>query len=307
MRTADRRAEPADALLPPAGMDELPRFERGWRLAGGAELPFLSYVGDDADVNWSDQLEELHEESSRDHFIDVWTRGAMIERLGQVPAAGAIADLGCSTGYLLEDLRDAYPGRQLIGVDLVAPGLRKAHRLVPEAWLLRADACALPLAAESVDAVVSANLLEHVPDDVGALCEARRVLRPGGHAVFVVPAGSGTYDYYDRFLGHQRRYGAGELAGKAREAGLEVLSDAYLGSVLYLAFWLVKKNNRRRHDHLRGEELERRVAHDIESTQSSTFGAWTCRLERALLRRGVRIPFGVRGITVMRRAPERDR
>jgi SAM-dependent methyltransferase len=292
-------------LRPPTGSAALPSFARGWKLADGSSSPFLSYVDDDAAVNWSDELEDLHEESSRDHFIDVWTRGAMLERLGEVPADGRIADLGCSTGYLLEDLRDAYPGRQLIGVDLVAPGLAKAHELIPEAWLLRADVCKLPLADSSIDAVVTANLLEHVPDDRGALAEVLRVLRPGGLAVAVIPAGPGTYDYYDRFLGHERRYGNGELAGKAREAGLEVLEDAHLGSVLYPAFWLVKKNNRRRYDHLEGKELEEKVAQDIENTQNSSFGALTCRVERSLLRRRVRIPFGVRGITVMRRPAER--
>lgn len=292
---------PSETLRAPAGLVAPPSFERGWRLADGTVAPFLSYVDDDAAVNWSDELEDLHEESSRDHFIDVWTRGAMLERLGPVPEGGSIIDLGCSTGYLLEDLRDAYPGRRLIGVDLVAPGLAKAHELLPDAWLLRADVCDLPLADSSVDAVVSANLLEHVPDDRGALREVFRILKPGGLAVAVIPAGPGTYDYYDRFLGHERRYANGELGGKAREAGLEVLEDAHLGSVLYPAFWAVKKRNRMRYDQIEGEALERKVAEDIENTQNSSFGALTCRVERSLLRRRVRIPFGVRGITVMRR------
>ena len=292
-----------DILRPPSGLAELPPFDSGWKLGDGNRAPFLTYVADDADVNWSDELEGLHEESSRTHFIDVWTRAAMLERLGEVPADGTIVDLGCSTGYLLEDVRAAHPRTRLIGVDLVAPGLRKAHGLLPEAWLLRADVCALPLADESVDAVVSANLLEHVPDDSGALRELRRVLRPGGRAVVVVPTAPGTYDYYDRFLGHERRYGHGELASKARAVGLEVLEDAHLGTPLYPAFWAVKKRNRRRFDHLRGAALEERVARDIAGTQDSRLGALACRFERSLLRRGIRLPFGVRGLTVLRRPP----
>lgn len=289
-----------ESLLAPIGLAQVPPFERGWKLADGSLAPFLSYVADDASVNWSDELEELHEESSRDHFIDVWTRGSMIERLGAVPPGGTIADLGCSTGYLLEDLATAYPQAQLLGLDLVAPGLRKAHELVPQARLLRADVCVVPIAEGSVDAIVSANLLEHVPDDEGALREMRRVLRPGGRAVIVVPAAPGTYDYYDRFLGHERRYGRGELAAKARAAGLELIEDAHLGAPLYPAFWAVKKRNRLRFDQLRGAELEERVARDIANTQDSRFGAWTCRLERSLLRRGIRLPFGIRGLTVLR-------
>ena len=298
-------ASSEEMLGPPVGLGEVPPFEAGWKLEGGL-APFLSYVDDSAAVNWSDELEDLHEESSRTHFIDVWTRTAMIERLGAVRPGGAIADLGCSTGYLLEDLRAAYPQARLLGVDLVAPGLQKAHGLVPEVRLLRADVCALPLSDGSVDAVVSANLLEHVPDDLQALREAHRVLRPGGLAVVVIPAGPRTYDYYDRFLGHERRYGKGEMAGKARAAGFEVLEDAYLGSLLYPVFWAVKKRNRLRYDHLRDAALEQRVERDIANTQDSAAGAAACRLERTLLRRGIRLPFGIRGLTVLRRPVEAE-
>jgi len=298
MTFADQRQA---VLLAPPGQERLPDFARGWRRADGTIEPFLSYVDEGHAVNWSDDLEELHEESSRSHFIDVWTRGAMLARLGSLPSAPVIADLGCSTGYLLEDLRVALPGATLVGVDLIGSGLRKAHANVPEARLVQADLGALPLEDASVDAVVSANVLEHVPDDQTALVEVRRVLRPGARAVLVVPAGPGIYDYYDRFLGHERRYGRGELAGRARRTGLEVLEDMHLGSLIYPAFWLVKRRNRRRYDHLQGADLEARVSRDIERTRDSRLGDTTCHLERLLLERGIRLPFGIRSLVVVRR------
>jgi SAM-dependent methyltransferase len=263
--------------------------------------PFTSYVEAEHGVNWSEDLEELHEESSRAHFIDIWTRRAMLARLGDLPAAPTVVDVGCSTGYLLEDLRAGIPTASLIGVDLVAGGLRKAHENVPEATLLQADACALPLDDASADALVSANLLEHVPDDRRALSEMLRVLRPGAQAVVVVPVGPGNYDYYDRFLGHERRYARGELAGKGRDAGLVVLEDIFLGAPLYPAFWLVKQLNRRRRGHLQGAELETRVRHDIARTTDSPMGHLACRLEERLLAWGIEPPFGIRGLTVLAR------
>jgi SAM-dependent methyltransferase len=230
----------------------------------------------------------------------------MLSRLGALPDRPVIADIGCSTGHLLADLRAAHPDATLIGIDLVASGLRKASALVPQARLLQADACDLPLRSATIDVALSANLLEHVPDDVGALVEMRRVLAPGGRAVLVVPAGPDTYDYYDRFLGHERRYGPGELAGKARRAGLEVALDTHLGSLPYPLFWLVKQRNRRRHVHLEGEALAARVAADIAATKDSRLGTLACRLEELLLHAGVHLPFGIRGLTVLRRA-EGDR
>jgi SAM-dependent methyltransferase len=296
----------ASFLRPPPGAAEAPGYEGGWVYGAGEPLPYLSYVAAAQPVNWSEDLEELHEESSRTHFIDVWTRRAMLARLGPLPPAPTVADLGCSTGYLLEDLHAHAPHATLLGVDLVAAGLRKAHLNVPAARLVQADVCALPLADASVDAVVSANLLEHVPDDARALAEIARVLRPGARAVVVVPLGPHNYDYYDRFLGHERRYARGELARKARAAGLTVLADLCLGAPLYPAFWAVKQRNRRRYGHLRGGALARRVAGDIERTGDSPLGGLACRLEEALLRAGVRLPFGIRGLTVLARPGAHD-
>lgn len=271
----------------------------------GVSEPFVSYVAPEHGVNWSEDLEELHEESSRKHFIDVWTRRAMLARLRDLPAAPTVIDVGCSTGYLLEDLHTSIPAASLIGIDLVAGGLRKAHENVPQAVLLQADACALPLDDACADALVSANLLEHVPDDRRALTEMHRVLRPGARAVVVVPVGPGNYDYYDRFLGHERRYAAGELAGKARATGLLVLEDIFLGAPLYPAFWLVKQFNRRRRGHLEGSELEARVRQDIARTSDSPLGHAACHLEEHLLALGIAPRFGIRGLTVLAR-PVRD-
>jgi SAM-dependent methyltransferase len=294
------------AILPPHGATAMPAFDRGWMTPGEARAPFLSYVEADPSLNWSDELEELHEEASRTHFIDQWTREAMLVRIGALAKASRIADVGCSTGFLLEDLRATHPDAELIGIDLLAAGLRKAHVGVPDARLLHADACALPLADASVDAIVSANLLEHVPDDRRALREMARVLRPGRLAVVVVPAGPRTFDYYDRFLGHQRRYARGELARKGREAGLEVLEDLHLASLIYPAFWLVKTRNRLRFAQLEGAALSARVAHDIAATRDSRVGRALWRLEEWLGRAGARAPWGIRSLTVLRR-PEHGR
>jgi SAM-dependent methyltransferase len=167
----------------------------------------------------------------------------------------------------------------------------------------QADACELPLADGCADAVISVNLLEHVHDDVRALTEIKRVLRPGSAAVLVVPTGPGLYDYYDRFLHHERRYARGEMAEKVRSVGLAVETDIYLGSVVFPPFWVLKKRNRLRFDHLEGSELEERVKRDYGDTKDSSLFNAACRFERCLLRRGVHLPFGVRGLTVIRRPP----
>lgn len=272
-------------------------------VAAYPDAPFVPFAAG-LDVNWSADLEAMHEEPSRDHFLDVRTRTAILDALQAADVCSTsptLLDAGCSSGYLLEDLRNAYPGASLIGVDLVAAGLYRAYENAPQAELLLADACDLPLQDETVDALVSANLLEHVPDDVTALREFHRILRPGGTAAIVVPAGQGLYDYYDGYLGHERRYGHRELARKARAAGFQVTRDAFLGSLVYPPFWVTKKRNRRRHRTIDETEARRLVARSIDRTRGSRLGDIACSVERVMMRHGVGLPFGIRGLTVLRR------
>jgi SAM-dependent methyltransferase len=225
----------------------------------------------------------------------------MIRLLGELPPTSTIVEVGCSTGYLLEDLRNTFPSARVVGFDLIASGLHKAHLALPDCLVAQADACALPVADDSADAVMSVNLLEHVPDDRQALAEIKRILRPGAAAVLVIPAGPALYDYYDRFLHHERRYARGELAEKARGVGLGVDADMHLGSVVYPAFWALKKRNRLRFDHLEGSELEDRVRRDYGQTKDSPLFTAACTLERRMLEHKVRLPFGIRGLTVVRK------
>ena len=271
-------------------------------LPAPADAPYLAFR-EAPDVNWSDELEALHEESSRDHFIDIATRRALVDPVRPFLGQGAVVvDLGCSSGHLLADLRAACADCVLTGIDLIARGLERAHEQVPDAVLLLADATDLPLQNESVDALVSANVLEHISNHERAMAEAHRVLKPGGRAAFVVPAGAGLFDYYDEFLGHERRYGRGELARIARSEGFDVCDDRHLGVLVFPAFWLVKKINRVRYRGLRGDSLAARVEADIARTKNSRVGDWTRRVEQALHARGVPLPIGIRDCVVLDKA-----
>lgn len=52
---------------------------------------------------------------------------------------------------------------------------------------LRVDIEAMEIEDASFDAIVCSHVLEHVDDDRRAMAEIRRVLRPGGFAIIVVP------------------------------------------------------------------------------------------------------------------------
>ncbi len=94
---------------------------------------------------------------------------------------GVALDAACGTGRHTAYL--ASLGHKVIGVDTSPEMLGVAREKVPEGEFYEADLHELPLADDSVDLVVCAIALSHVPDLAQAFAELVRVLRPNGHLV----------------------------------------------------------------------------------------------------------------------------
>jgi len=103
-----------------------------------------------------------------------------------------VLDAGCGTGRALTPLRAAV-GRSgvVVGADLTPAMLEAAVRAGRdgEGQLLLADVTALPLRAESLDAVFAAGLVAHLPNPAENLAELARVVRPGGTLALFHPIG----------------------------------------------------------------------------------------------------------------------
>lgn len=94
------------------------------------------------------------------------------------------------------------------------------------------------LAREGFDTVLCLNVLEHLPDDVRALKNIRKIA-PKGTLLLVVPALPILYGVEDRAVGHFRRYSKGEAGEKLRAAGYHAEKIFYFNS-LGAVFWFLK-------------------------------------------------------------------
>ncbi len=110
---------------------------------------------------------------------------AFVERL---PPGASLLDVGCGNGRHLRPHMSR--GGSGLGADVSPRLLERAAANLEDAEsvdLLLAEATRLPLAPESVDAVLCTATLHHIPaeaDRVAAVREVRRVLVPGGRALF---------------------------------------------------------------------------------------------------------------------------
>lgn len=105
----------------------------------------------------------------------------LLESIGGAPPR-RILDIGAGVGALLPELRRRFADAEVVGLDRSRGMLRLAPSEMPR---VVAEAVHLPLGDGCADLALMVFMLFHVASPLQALCEARRVLRPGGRVATV--------------------------------------------------------------------------------------------------------------------------
>lgn len=187
----------------------------------------------------NDGIRTLHE--GREHF---WFRHrnrvieqALREALGC--ECGHVLELGCGGAVIGEHIRasgfsvtvsdrDQYFQRYL------SPGM--------PSMVFDLTCGAVPQEmAETYDAVILGDVIEHLKDPVDALRRAQDFLRPGGHVVVTVPALQALWSDYDVQSMHEKRYDQVELQNEMSSAGFKVESISYFMCIPALLLYVQRK------------------------------------------------------------------
>ena len=124
-------------------------------------------------------------------YADLFARLRTEGLLGRLQNAAPVLDCGIGTAALSLALTRTIPARlQIHGVDIAPQMLREArHNLATahvNAQLQCQDVRDLPFDDHSFELVMSAHMLEHLPDPFAGLREMSRVLRPGAPLLLIV-------------------------------------------------------------------------------------------------------------------------
>lgn len=104
--------------------------------------------------------------------------------LVDVPAGGAVLDVGCGAGTFCR--LAAGQGFQVTGIDASATLVDLAGELVPDGDFHVGDLQFLPFADDRFDCVTAFNSVQFAADPGAALAEIKRVSKPGAPVVIVV-------------------------------------------------------------------------------------------------------------------------
>lgn len=134
---------------------------------------------------------------------------------------GPVLDFGAGIGSFSEMVRD-----RGVKVDCLEVDGNQCEILRGKGF--RVFRSSEDIADESYDYIFSLNVFEHIQDDIAALKECARILRPGGVLYIYVPAFPILFGAMDQKVQHHRRYTRTSLRAISEQAGLKVSKTAYV-------------------------------------------------------------------------------
>lgn len=167
-----------------------------------------------------------------------WFRGMrrimyrLLDPIARERKFGPVLEAGCGTGHFSRELAERY-GWRMVPLDLGWEGLAYGQRY-GLTRLLQADIRHIPCADASFDALLSMDVLVHMPkgEEAGPLREFHRVLRPGGLLAIRVSALDILRSRHSQFAHERQRFNRQRLAAALDAAGFRIRRMTFANSLL---------------------------------------------------------------------------
>lgn len=211
------------------------------------------------------------------------------------PEFRSYLEIGCGTGYVLDGIATAYPGRQLHGSEIFSDGLAFACARQPTIDFMQMDARQIPFVDE-YDAIGVFDVLEHIHEDEQVLMQIYDALHTGGVMLLTVPQHSCLWSPIDDYACHVRRYSAKELHEKVKNVGFEIVRSTSFVTTLLPAMFFSRMVQRRE------------KSKNIDITDVLGISPWLNKLfekillvEIFLIRCGLNLPLGGSRLVIARK------
>jgi SAM-dependent methyltransferase len=208
-----------------------------------------------------------------------------------------IMEIGCGNGFILKGLME-YKNYTLYGADIYIQGLKNAKERLPNLEFIQLDATNMPF-ENKFDAIGAFDVLEHIEDDIVAIKNVYRALKPRGLFLISLPQYQWLWSNMDDIDNHKRRYNRKELNNKFTQNGFEVI---YVSSFVFTLFPLMLVSRYFKRDK---KFKERSFEEKLTEFQLNPFANFLLesfmRIDELLLSTGVSLPFGGSLIAVARK------
>jgi 2-polyprenyl-3-methyl-5-hydroxy-6-metoxy-1,4-benzoquinol methylase len=103
------------------------------------------------------------------------------------PNVDRVLEVGCAAGYTLDYLKRTGKCRWTCGIELVHEAAEVAKQKVDLLLEGNIETIDLPIQSESIDLVLCLDVLEHLVDPWSTVGKLRRLMKPGGTMIAIVP------------------------------------------------------------------------------------------------------------------------
>ena len=154
-----------------------------------------------------------------------WPR--LRDAFAMVPRAQTLFDGGAGSGEFLRRALTAGFAKSVVALEFDSANFFRLEQNLgsnPQARLIRGSLLDVPLEDESMDMVMSTQVIEHIQEHDQAAAELCRVLKPGGHAIITVPHPPEPFPNDGHF---REGYTEAELAALFKPQGMTPLHTDY--------------------------------------------------------------------------------